>query len=144
MAASARGIAALRRPSPIAGQRGERVQTTSLSGPVRVLVMVEQRLIAEVIKLTLNHGVYVTREAKDVPAPGRSRDVRAGRVVTRDEILDALWGVDYAAESDVVDRHIRNPRAKLQNVWRKPRFIATGPGQGYRFVPTFSDAGSAS
>ncbi len=63
----------------------------------------------------------------------------AGRVVTRDEILDALWGVDYAAESNVVDRHIRNLRAKLQNDWRKPRFIATVPGEGYRFIPTFSE-----
>ena len=34
--------------------------------PARVLVMVEQPLLVEVIKLTLNHGVYVTREAKDV------------------------------------------------------------------------------
>ena len=63
----------------------------------------------------------------------------AGHVVTRDEILDALWGIDYAAESNVIDRHIRNLRAKLQNDWRKPRFIATVPGQGYRFIPTFSD-----
>ena len=49
----------------------------------------------------------------------------AGQVVTRDEILDALWGVDYVSESNVVDRHVRNLRAKLQNDWRKPRFIAT-------------------
>ena len=63
----------------------------------------------------------------------------AGRVVTRDEILDALWGVDYVADSNVVDRHIRNLRAKLQNDWRKPRFIATVPGRGYRFVATFSE-----
>src|SRR3954469_7594065 len=35
--------------------------------PARVLVMVEQPLIVEVIKLTLNHGVYVTREALGVP-----------------------------------------------------------------------------
>jgi DNA-binding response OmpR family regulator len=62
----------------------------------------------------------------------------AGQVVTRDEILDALWGVDFASESNVVDRHIRNLRAKLQNDWRKPRFIATVPGKGYRFVPTFT------
>ena len=34
--------------------------------PARVLVMVDQPLIAEVINLTLNHGVYVTREARDV------------------------------------------------------------------------------
>ena len=58
-----------------------------------------------------------------------------GRVVTRDEIMDALWGHDYVSESNVVDRHIRNLRAKLQNDWRRPRFIATVPGLGYRFLP---------
>ena len=60
----------------------------------------------------------------------------AGRLLTRDEILDALWGVDYLADSNVVDRHIRNLRAKLQNNWRRPRYIATVPGRGYRFIPT--------
>ncbi len=59
----------------------------------------------------------------------------AGRVVTREEILDALWGTDYVAESNVVDRQIRNLRARLQNDWRQPRFIATIPGRGYRFLP---------
>lgn len=59
----------------------------------------------------------------------------AGRLLTRDEILDHLWGADYAAESNVVDRHIRNLRAKLQNSWRNPRYIATVPGKGYRFLP---------
>jgi len=63
----------------------------------------------------------------------------AGQIVTRDEILDALWGVDFIAESNVVDRHVRSLRVKLQNDWHKPRFIATVPGRGYRFVPTFSD-----
>jgi DNA-binding response OmpR family regulator len=67
----------------------------------------------------------------------------AGRLLTRDEILDHLWGVDYVAESNVVDRHIRNLRIKLQNGWRKPRYIATVPGRGYRFVPTTADDPSA-
>ena len=66
---------------------------------------------------------------------------RAGRVVTRDEILDAIWGTDFVAESNIVDRHIRSLRVKLQNDYRHPRFIATVPGQGYRFIPTFSNAG---
>ena len=61
----------------------------------------------------------------------------AGRVVTREEILDALWGSEYVVESNVVDRQVRNLRARLQNDWRRPRFIATVPGKGYRFVPTF-------
>jgi DNA-binding response OmpR family regulator len=66
---------------------------------------------------------------------------RAGRVVTREEILDAIWGTDFVAESNIVDRHIRSLRIKLQNDYRHPRFIATVAGQGYRFVPTFSNVG---
>ncbi len=67
----------------------------------------------------------------------------AGQVLTRDEILDALWGVDFMADSNVVDRHIRNLRIKLQNGWRRPRYIETVPGRGYRFVPTTVDDGSS-
>jgi DNA-binding response OmpR family regulator len=59
----------------------------------------------------------------------------AGRLLTRDEIIDYLWGTDYAAESNVVDRHVRNLRAKLQNDWRRPRYISTVPGKGYQFTP---------
>src|SRR5450759_4974273 len=66
---------------------------------------------------------------------------RTGRVVTRDEILDAIWGTDFVAESNIVDRHIRSLRIKLQNDYRQPRFIATVPGRGYRFIPTFSNQG---
>jgi DNA-binding response OmpR family regulator len=62
-----------------------------------------------------------------------------GRVLTRDEIMDHLWGIDFVAESNVVDRHVRNLRAKLQNNWREPRYIATIPGRGYRFVPESED-----
>jgi DNA-binding response OmpR family regulator len=58
----------------------------------------------------------------------------AGRLLTRDEILDQLWGADYVPTSNVVDRHIRNLRIKLQNGWRNPRYIATIPGRGYSFV----------
>lgn len=66
---------------------------------------------------------------------------RAGRVVTREEILDAIWGTDFVAESNIVDRHVRSLRIKLQDDYRHPRFIATVAGQGYRFIPTFSNVG---
>lgn len=66
---------------------------------------------------------------------------RSGRVVTRDEILDGVWGTDFVAESNVVDRHIRSLRIKLQNDYRHPRFIATVPGKGYQFIPTFTNEG---
>ena len=67
----------------------------------------------------------------------------AGRLLTRDEILNYLWGADYVAESNVVDRHIRNLRGKLQDHSRRPRYIATIPGRGYRFVPTTPDTAPA-
>jgi two-component system KDP operon response regulator KdpE len=58
----------------------------------------------------------------------------AGSILTREQILDALWGTDFVIESNVVDRHVRALRAKLQNDWHKPRYIETVPGTGYRFV----------
>jgi len=64
-----------------------------------------------------------------------------GRVVTHEEILDAIWGTDFVAESNIVDRHVRSLRVKLQDDYRHPRFIATVQNKGYRFIPTFSHAG---
>jgi DNA-binding response OmpR family regulator len=59
-----------------------------------------------------------------------------GRVLSRDELMDHLWGADFVAESNVVDQHIRHLRTKLRdNNWRRPRYIATVSGRGYRFVP---------
>jgi DNA-binding response OmpR family regulator len=58
----------------------------------------------------------------------------AGRVLSREEIMSAIWGSEFIGESNNVDRHVRDLRAKLQDDWRKPRFIETVPGQGYRFV----------
>src|SRR5688500_2123629 len=58
----------------------------------------------------------------------------AGTVLTREQILDALWGTDFAVESNVVDRHVRSLRAKLQDDWQKPRYIETVAGSGYRFM----------
>ena len=61
-----------------------------------------------------------------------------GRVVTHEEILDAIWGTDFVAESNIVGRHIRSLRIKLQDDYRHPRFIATVQNKGYRFIPRFS------
>jgi DNA-binding response OmpR family regulator len=45
----------------------------------------------------------------------------AGRVVTREEILDALWGTDYVAESNVVDRQHTSRRQRRQLPGRRTR-----------------------
>jgi len=68
----------------------------------------------------------------------------AGRIVSREEILDTLWGTNYVADSNVVDRQIRNLRARLSDDWKQPRFISTVPGRGYRFLSsTTTDAKQA-
>lgn len=59
----------------------------------------------------------------------------AGTALSREQILDSLWGTDFVIESNVVDRHVRALRAKLQNDWHRPRYIETVPGVGYQFVP---------
>jgi len=58
----------------------------------------------------------------------------AGTILTREQILGALWGTDFDIESNVVDRHVRALRAKLRDDWHKPRYIETVPGAGYRFM----------
>jgi two-component system, OmpR family, KDP operon response regulator KdpE len=62
----------------------------------------------------------------------------AGRVLTRQEILEHVWD-SHAAESNVVDRQVRKLRAKLQDDWHRPRYIATVLGKGYQFVLTSED-----
>ena len=79
------------------------------------------------------------RHRTEPPVPAREPGREASSPAT--EILDAIWGTDFVAESNIVDRHVRSLRIKLQNDYRHPRFIATVPGKGYRFVPTFTNTG---
>jgi len=57
--------------------------------------------------------------------------VNAGRVVTRDAILQAAWGPDYHSESNQVDVYIRRIRRKIEQDPENP-IIATVYGLGYR------------
>lgn len=56
-----------------------------------------------------------------------------GRVLTRDYLLDKIWGYDYAGETRTVDVHIRHLRQKMEDDDRNPKFIETIRGVGYRF-----------
>ena len=58
----------------------------------------------------------------------------AGTVLSRGQILGALWSTDVEIESNVVDRHVHSLRSKLRDDWHNPRYIETIPGAGYRFM----------
>lgn len=57
-----------------------------------------------------------------------------GRVLTRDLLLEKVWGFDYFGETRTVDVHIRYLRQKIEDDDAKPRYIETVRGVGYRFV----------
>lgn len=56
-----------------------------------------------------------------------------GRVMTRDFLLDKIWGYEYIGESRTVDVHIRHLRQKVEEDDKNPQYIETIRGIGYRF-----------
>ncbi len=56
-----------------------------------------------------------------------------GRALTRDQILDGIWGHDYVGDSRTVDVHVRGLRKKIEADPNSPRLIVTLRGVGYRF-----------
>jgi two-component system response regulator RegX3 len=57
----------------------------------------------------------------------------AGRVVTRDSLIDRVWGHGYVGDTKTLDVHIKRLRAKLEDDPSSPRRISTVRGVGYRF-----------
>ena len=57
-----------------------------------------------------------------------------GRVYTREELLDRVWGPEFAGSERVVDAYVRLLRKKLKDDPNAPRFIETVVGLGYRFL----------
>jgi two-component system alkaline phosphatase synthesis response regulator PhoP len=58
----------------------------------------------------------------------------AGEVVTRDQLLDAVWGYNVFALTRTVDVHVGRLRKKLEENPDRPRLIVTVHGVGYRFA----------
>ncbi len=56
-----------------------------------------------------------------------------GRVLTREYILDSIWGYKYIGETRTVDVHVRNLRKKIEDDDKNPVFIETMRGIGYKF-----------
>lgn len=55
------------------------------------------------------------------------------RVLTRDQLLSAVWHYDFAGDTRIVDVHISHLREQIEENSRKPRFIKTIRGLGYKF-----------
>ena len=56
----------------------------------------------------------------------------AGMVLSRDQLLERVWGYDYLGDSRLVDAHIRRLRVKIEDQPDEPKLIVTVRGIGYR------------
>lgn len=56
-----------------------------------------------------------------------------GEVMTRDALLNAVWGVDYFGTTRTLDQHIAQLRKKIEHEPEKPRTLVTVHGVGYRY-----------
>jgi two-component system alkaline phosphatase synthesis response regulator PhoP len=56
-----------------------------------------------------------------------------GRVMTRDFLLDKIWGYEYVGETRTVDVHVRHLRQKIEKDDKNPLYIQTIRGIGYKF-----------
>ncbi len=63
---------------------------------------------------------------------------RMGEVVTRDELLNEVWGYDQYPTTRTVDNHIASLRAKLEADPAQPRYLLTMHGVGYKLAVTVS------
>ena len=65
----------------------------------------------------------------------RSMAARPGEVLTRDELLNEVWGLESYPTSRTIDNHVAGLRAKLERDPSQPRYIRTIHGIGYKFTP---------
>jgi two-component system response regulator RegX3 len=59
----------------------------------------------------------------------------AGRVLTRGQLIDRVWGSDYVGDTKTLDVHVKRLRAKIEPDPSVPRHIVTVRGLGYKYEP---------
>ncbi|WP_046471228.1 response regulator transcription factor [Allosalinactinospora lopnorensis] len=64
----------------------------------------------------------------------------AGRVLTRMQLIDRVWGADYVGDTKTLDVHVKRLRAKIEADPGNPEFIVTVRGLGYKFEPVVATA----
>jgi len=57
----------------------------------------------------------------------------AGRVLTRQQLIDRVWGADYVGDTKTLDVHVKRLRSKLEAVPGTPQHLVTVRGLGYKF-----------
>ena len=81
----------------------------------------------------------VSVEGAPVPLPLKEFDLlelllrNAGRVLTRGQLIDRVWGADYVGDTKTLDVHVKRLRAKIEPDPATPKWLVTVRGLGYKF-----------
>jgi two-component system response regulator RegX3 len=81
----------------------------------------------------------VSVQGKDIAMPLKEFELlelllrNAGRVLTRGQLIDRVWGADYFGDTKTLDVHIKRIRSRIEQVPSEPTMLVTVRGLGYRF-----------
>jgi len=107
------------------GEPEELMTSTVAAGPVRMDV--ERHVVAvdgQQISLPLKEFELLEMLLRN-----------AGRVLTRGQLIDRVWGSDYVGDTKTLDVHVKRLRSKIEPDPSSPRHLVTVRGLGYKFEP---------
>ncbi len=116
-------IARIRAVMRRGGEPEELITTTVEAGPVRMDI---ERHV-------------VTVDGETIAMPLKEFDLlelllrNAGRVLTRGQLIDRVWGSDYVGDTKTLDVHVKRLRAKIEPDPARPKYLVTVRGLGYKF-----------
>ncbi|MEU5845211.1 MULTISPECIES: response regulator transcription factor [Saccharopolyspora] len=97
-----------------------------------------QVLAAGPVRMDVERHV-VTVDGADVNLPLKEFDLleyllrNVGRVLTRGQLIDRVWGADYVGDTKTLDVHVKRLRSKVEPDPADPRYLITVRGLGYKF-----------
>ena len=83
----------------------------------------------------------VSVDGAQTPMPLKEFDLlelllrNAGRVLTRGQLIDRVWGADYVGDTKTLDVHVKRLRSKIEPDPANPKYLVTVRGLGYKFEP---------
>ena len=100
--------------------------------------LLPQVLAAGPVRMDVERHV-VTVDGVEVPLPLKEFDLleyllrNVGRVLTRGQLIDRVWGADYVGDTKTLDVHVKRLRSKIEPDPASPRHLVTVRGLGYKF-----------
>jgi two-component system response regulator RegX3 len=100
--------------------------------------LLPQVLAAGPVRMDVERHV-VTVEGGEIPLPLKEFDLleyllrNVGRVLTRGQLIDRVWGADYVGDTKTLDVHVKRLRSKIEPDPASPRHLVTVRGLGYKF-----------